>query len=86
MTIKEYLEIHSGDDIRSIGIYSLNKTKDIFGRETDIINNHVEAVDLIKYLDMTVDHVHLFIFDETSRDIQGNPINLKHIRACIYVK
>jgi len=86
MTVKEYLEIHNGDDIRSVGIYSATKIKDEYNRDTDVIDAHVKTVDLVKYLDEEIDHVHLWIYDEPDTDIQGNKINLKHIRACIYIK
>ncbi len=79
MTIKDYLKIHNGNDINSIGIYKINA-------EHDIIDTHVKAVDIIKYEDLEIDHVHLWIYDESDTDIYGNPINLKHIRACIYVR
>ena len=86
MTVKDYLRIHNGDDIRSIGIYSTTKIKDEYNRDTDIIDAHVKTVDLVKYEDLEIDHVHLWIYDESDKDIYGNPINLKHIRACIYVR
>jgi len=79
MTIKDYLQVHSGEDISSIGVYKTNTTH-------DIIDAHVKTVDLVKYEDLEIDHVHLWIYDESDKDIYGNPINLKHIRACIYVK
>ena len=79
MTVKDYLKINNGDDIRSIGIYKANK-------KHDIIDAHVKTVDLVKYEDLEVDNVHLFIYDEPDKDIFGNPITLKHIRACIYTK
>ena len=79
MTIKDYLKVHDGDDISSVGIYKTNTNH-------DIINAHVKAVDIVKYEDLEIDHVHLWIYDESDQDIYGNPINLKHIRACIYVK
>ena len=79
MTVKDYLKVHSGDDIKSVGIYKTDG-------EQDTINAHVKAVDIVKYEDLEVDHVHLFIYDESDIGIQGNPINLKHIRACIYVR
>ena len=83
MTIKDYLKIHNGDDIHSIGIYKayINENEN-----SNIIDAHVKTVDIVKYEDLEIDYVHLFIYDEPDRDIQGNPINLKHIRACIYVK
>lgn len=77
MTVKDYLKVHRGDDVKSVGIY---KT----GGEP--IDTHVKTVDLVKYEDLEVDHVHLFIYDKSDVDIQGNPINLKYIRACIYVR
>ena len=79
MTIKDYLKIHNGEDIRSVGIYKANT-------DHDIIDTHVKTVDLVKYEDLEIDHVHLWIYDESDTDIFGNPINLKHIRACIYVR
>ena len=79
MTVKDYLKVHSGDDIKSVGIYKTDE-------EQDTINAHVKTVDIVKYEDLEVDHVHLFIYDESDVDIQGNPINVKHIRACIYVR
>ena len=79
MTVKDYLKIHDSDSIRSVGIYKANTNH-------DIIDAHIKAVDIIKYEDLEVDHVDLWIYDESDKDIYGNPINLKHIRACIYVK
>lgn len=79
MTIKDYLKIHNGDDIRSIGIYKTNTNH-------DIIDAHVKTVDLVKYEDLEIDHVHLWIYDEPDTDIFGNRIVLKFIRACIYVR
>ena len=79
MTIKDYLKIHNGDDIRSVGIYKANA-------KHDIIDAHVKAVDIVKYDDLEIDNVHLWIYDEPDTDIFGNRIVLKHIRACIYVK
>ena len=79
MTIKDYLKIHNGDDIRSVGIYKANTNH-------DIIDAHVKAVDIVKYDDLEIDNVHLWIYDEPDTDIFGNRITLKHIRACIYVK
>lgn len=83
MTVKDYLKIHNGDDIHSIGIYKavINENEN-----SDIIDAHVKTVDIVKYEDLEIEYVHLFIYDEPDRDIQGNPIILKHIRACIYVK
>ena len=79
MTVKDYLKVHSGEDIKSIGIYKADE-------EQDIIDVHVRTVDIVKYEDLEVDHVHLFIYDEPDKDICGNSINLKYIRACIYVR
>lgn len=79
MTVKDYLQVHSGEDIKSVGIYKADE-------EQDIIDVHVRTVDIVKYEDLEVDHVHLFIYDEPDKDIYNNPINLKHIRACIYVR
>ena len=86
MTVKEYLEIHTSEGIESVGIYSIPKIKDEYGRDTDIIDTHVQPVDLVKYLDLEVDHVSLGIFDETRTNIYGNKYDAKFIRACIYVK
>ena len=52
MTVKDYLKIHNGDDISSIGIYTVNKIKDTYNRDTDIIDAHVKTVDLVKYEDL----------------------------------
>ena len=81
MTIKDYLKIHNGDDIKSIGIYKAYEDE-----SGDIIDAHVKAVDIVKYEDLEIDHVHLWIYDEPDKDFYGNPINLKHIRACICVR
>ena len=86
MTVKEYLAVNNAEDINSIGIYAATPFKDSLGRTTEVIESHVQAFDIIKHLEREVDHVHLFIYDEASQDFQGNPINLKRIRACIYVK
>jgi hypothetical protein len=83
MTVKDYLKIHDGDDIRSVGVYKAHINEN---ENSDTIDAHVKAVDIIKYEDLEIDHVHLWIYDEFDKDIYGNPINLKHIRACIYVK
>lgn len=83
MTIKDYLKIHNGDDIRSVGVYKAHINEN---ETSDTIDTHVKAVDIVKYEDLEIDHVHLFIYDESDQDIHGNPINLKHIRACIYVR
>ena len=82
MTVKEYLEIYSSKDIESIGIYKSNNNEP----GADVLNTHVEPVDLIKYLDYEIDYVHLGIFDENRQDIYGKDYNAKYIRACIYVK
>lgn len=86
MTVKDYLEIHNGKDIESIGIYSATKIKDAYNRDTDVINTDVKPVDLVKYLEREVDHVSLGIFDETRKAINGTDYNAKFIRACIYVR
>lgn len=83
MTIKDYLKIHNGDDIRSIGIYKTSTNKN---ENSDIIDAHVKAVDIVKYEDLEIDHVHLWIYDEPDTDIFGNRIVLKFIRTCIYVR
>ena len=81
MTVKDYLKVHNGEDIKSVGIYKAHVTQG-----SDIIDAHVKTVDLIKYEDMEVDHVHVWVYDEQYTDINGNPTSLPHIRACIYVK
>lgn len=86
MTVKEYLLLHDGDDIQSVGIYSDHPIKDSYGRDTDIIDVDVKAVDIAKHEDREVSHVHLWVYDEPSTDLNGNRIMLQHIRACIYVK
>ena len=86
MTIKEYLEIHTGEGIKSIGIYLSEeacKEKDL---KSDVVDAHVSIVDLVKYLNLEIDHVDLGIFDENAIDFKGNPITLQYIRACIHVK
>jgi hypothetical protein len=83
MTVKDYLKIHNGDDIYSIGIYKANVNEN---ENSDIIDAHVKTVDIVKYEDLEIEYVHLFIYDEPDKDFQGSPIILKHIRACIYVK
>ena len=83
MTVREYLTVHSGEDIESIGIYNAKVGS---CEASDVIDPHVALVDLVQYLDYEVDHVRLGIFDETRKDINGNNYNAKFIRACIYVK
>lgn len=83
MTVKDYLKVHNSNDIHSVGIYKTHINED---ENSNIIDAHVKTVDIIKYEDLEIDYVHLFIYDESDKDIRGNPIILKHIRACIYVK
>ena len=86
MTVKEYLEIHTNSDIKSVGIYSATPIKDEFNRDTDVIDVDVDAISVIKYLNREVHHVHLGIFDEMKKDIKGNDYKAQFIRACIYIK
>lgn len=86
MTVREYLQIQDGTDIKCIGIYSTTPVQDEFGRETDILDVEVTPITIIKYLDREIDNVRLRIFDDVKKDIKGNDYKIPFIKACIYVK
>ena len=86
MTVKEYLKVNNSQDISSVGIYSAEAIKDEYGRDTDILDVEVNALNVIKYLDREIDHVSLGIYDELKKDMNGGEYRSHHIRACIYVK
>ena len=89
MTVKEYLAIHTKESIDSVGIYKAN-VPDVPAcsaneRPSDILDAHTTPTSIAPFMDMEIDHVHTWIYDDKIENIFGETVPVKRIRACIYV-
>lgn len=73
-TVKELLNRMTG--VESVGVY------DIAG---DYILVYAKPTDIMLYADELIDHFDVWIYDDKTTTIQGDEINVKRIRCCIYL-
>ena len=73
-TVRELLNRMTGVD--DVGIYDING---------DYLIVYAKATDIMLYADELIDRFNVWIYDDKMKTINGDEVDVKRIRCCIYL-